>query len=510
MGGQGRVGQAAVRSDLPGTGSIGGDWPCLGGGASWEFVVGGRSMPESDGRPGWARDSLESLVVALGPLAGGLLLGISFRFPAWGGLAWVALIPFALGFRCRRHRAELYAGTFLGGAAFHFLALDFLRTDAQGMLSRFWVVQSYALTPFILGAMWCGRALASRSELPAVITLPLVWVAMESFRKHILGALMDFDFPFLQLGTTQVEATGLAQTADLWGIPGLTWLVAAVNGAIADVASVLRNRHPARRLVAPLALALVPLALSLGYGRWRLATMNERPGPTAAVLPATQMDLPVDEIARRIRSARDSTARPADLVVWPELGHRNSMHIFMDEGPSPGTHLPDAHPGLSRLTRMARALGSAMILGVSRSDPGGDPLHPYNSLVCFDASGRYIGSYDKIHLAPGYEYPPPLGRLVASLADPQSFYPQYLGSIRYLRGRRQPVFRLGGARGSAGFTFAGCICSDGYFPELFHAYLAPQEGRPIPDFFVNIANESMTIGTAWAALTDIRFRAIEC
>jgi apolipoprotein N-acyltransferase len=461
------------------------------------------------------------------PLLSGLLLGVSCRWPGLSWLAWLALIPLAAALRSRVHRVELYAGAFLGGAAFHLLALDFMRADSFGMGDEVWLMMGYALVPFFLGAFWCGRILVQRGGLPAAVALPAAWVAMELARRHLLGVLVEFGFPFLQLGATQVDQTHLVQVVDLTGVYGLSWLVTAVSGAAADVAHYWAAGRPGR-LAIPLTLAAGPLVLAYAYGAWRLAATVERPGPTVALMPGVLAASPVDDVAYRVhaqveaarmadRGGAGRTPRFPDLLVWGEdaleAGVGNLCLVLAEEPTSPLTDRA-AGSGADSLGQLARRLQAALAVGLCRRAPESAAVRVYGSLAYFTPQGGYAGCYDKVRLGPGFEFQPRLGRLASSVLGREVFHPRSFGHGGLTFGERFPVFRLEADGGQAAYTFAGVICYDTWFPEVFRTYLNPRPGQPGPDFFVNLANETMTLGSpsgyAAQALASARLRAIEC
>lgn len=462
-----------------------------------------------------------SFLAALGPVVGGALLGIAFWKPQFGPIAWVALIPFGVVMCTRRYRIEAYFGTFVGGVVFHSLALEFLRTDSMGLLGTTWVVQSYALSPFLLLSLFLGRALVLQARWPVTIALPASWVAMEIIRRHGIGAMLAFGFPFLQLGTTQVECLPLIQVADLVGIAGISWLVAAVNGALADLVTAWGRRRPLRSLAFSLPVATVPLFAAFLYGDWRLATTPGQPGPRVVVLPGSFLERPAEEavahiVARTgIRGGDDSPQGEAsyrqdlDLIVLPEHGYHFPYIIKLAADPDGSPASSETTAEVERLWRLSRTLRAPVAFGACRNAVENGNYQAFNSMLYFTEKRGYSGSYDKIQIVPVYEFQPPLGRILAFFTGRPILHPRTLGNRSYDRGSRYPLFRLDRPRRRETYVFAASICSDGYFPGIFRPYFEPRPDQPRPDFLVNIANEMMTLGTRRAALTDLRFRAIE-
>ena len=62
------------------------------------------------------------------------------------------------------------------------------------------------------------------------LLLPVVWVALEYVRAYVLSG-----FPWFYLAQTQYRQVRLIQIADLTGQYGVSFAVAMVNGALADI-----------------------------------------------------------------------------------------------------------------------------------------------------------------------------------------------------------------------------------------------------------------------------------
>lgn len=146
-----------------------------------------------------------------------------------------------------------------------------------------------------------------RLGLPRSITLPVVWVAVEWAR--LLLASGHFD-PFA-LGYSQVRFSPLVQIADLTGVYGISFLVAAVNGLCADALFALKGAawRPRvvlrqRRVAIPAIAIAAAFAAAIAYGVFRLGAANETKGPRLALVPpGIVASFPPGH---------------ADLIVWPE------------------------------------------------------------------------------------------------------------------------------------------------------------------------------------------------
>src|SRR6185436_18077696 len=94
----------------------------------------------------------------------------------------------------------------------------------------------------------------------ALLLAPFVWVAAEWGRGHLFGG-----FPWGLLGYTQYAQLPAIQIAELGGVYAVSFVVLAVNAAVAGTVVL-----PWRRALAGLALGGVLLGATLGFGIWRL------------------------------------------------------------------------------------------------------------------------------------------------------------------------------------------------------------------------------------------------
>ena len=67
------------------------------------------------------------------------------------------------------------------------------------------------------------------TKLPALLIAPVFWVVLEFLRSYIFTG-----FPWSSIGYTQYKFLTMIQIADITGIYGVSFLVVAVNGALAD------------------------------------------------------------------------------------------------------------------------------------------------------------------------------------------------------------------------------------------------------------------------------------
>lgn len=229
----------------------------------------------------------EALVAA----ASSVLFGIAFPPFPFVVPVFVCLVPVAVA------AARLADGDARMGAA---LRIGFWFGVGSSAINLYWLASAlatftklaflgYAGTLLGMGLI-VGGALAAlfagrrATALPLAILLPVVWVAKELF----LNYLSDLAFPWLPLGLSMAHVPWLAQAAELSGVHGLSFWIAAINGLLADAWLLRANRVAVVRRVAAATALLAAAAL---FGVWRLSTVTLRDvAPVAVVQPNVPQD----------------------------------------------------------------------------------------------------------------------------------------------------------------------------------------------------------------------------
>src|SRR6185312_7410185 len=310
---------------------------------------------------------------------------------------------------------------------------------------------------FTMAALYAGRRL---TRWPMAVLLPVVWATSEMFLLY----LPQIGFPWLPLGLAVAKHPVFAQLADVSGVRGLSFWIAATNGLLAD-AWLMRAEQ--RRLVARVAAALV-LALGVAaYGWWRIATTPLRPEASVA---AVQPNIPQNEkwqeqYQGRIVGILSTLARQGlaqddpQLMLWPEaalpdnfLAHRDwadTMHVL-----AAATHTPILFGTIDVVWRTPTAYDY------------------YNSAMVADSLGRVDvrSTYHKTYLVPIVERVPFVN-------------PDWFASLKFFGGMGR-----GGTPQPFSFRFGKVgvlICYESIF--LQRARLYRREGATM---LVNITNDA--------------------
>jgi apolipoprotein N-acyltransferase len=367
----------------------------------------------------------------LAALALGAPLALAFPRPGLWWLAFVGLAPLLLLAAAARDRREAAVRAWLGGTGF-FLAVNLFLAPKVGpfmvplalLLGALWLPLGW-LAWRLLGRPTVGRLAAALALLPSVL---VVGEAVRSWE--------GFGGPWGLLGASQWNHPPTLAVAALGGVWAVSFLLAAVNVAVAAAA---RPGGPVTVRAAAAATAVVLPLAALAWWAWRPA-----PPPAGTVRVALVQPGVISPVEARFQASerlslalRQGSGGPVDLVVWGESS------VGRD---------PAAHPGdLARLAAVARAAGGPVLANVDaqRGRDGGI----YKTALLVGPSG-VLGSYDKMRLVPFGEYVPlrPLLGWVTRFTD--------AAKVDRHRGRRLAVLPAGR------IPIGPLICFESAFPDL--------------------------------------------
>ena len=445
--------------------------------------------------------------VVLG-LASGVLLWFAFPPAGWSWLGWAALTPLFLLIPSRRHRGSLYLGAWLGGLAFWLLALSWiLCIDPQAALG--WGVMALVLStlwPIFLGI---ARLAVLDLKLPVMMAAPIVWTAIEYVRAYMFTG-----FPWYYLAHTQYRQLPLIQIADFSGSLGLSLLMAASSGFLADLMTLPLMRKTPRgpRLTPAIGIRLgclaAAIAATVGYGLFRLRTSHFEPGPRVALLQTNLMQRyrtgkTYDELIaiynNLLHRAAESDPKP-DFIVWPETAYPNGyvavdpklsadefarqVHGYAPDDPDNTVDYWIARRNWSdsELFGWADKFNIPMMVGATTYDfrPGG--LNRYNSAILVEPGRRAakVQSYHKLHLVPFGEYVPLI-----------STFP-WLTALTPYRNGHVPSLNFGGGASwfdQDKYRYATAICFEDTVPQVTRRLFSEVGDGKSPDVLLNLSND---------------------
>lgn len=463
--------------------------------------------------------------VAPALLTGGLLWACHFPL-AWGWLSWIALVPLLTLTRANASSKRIYWSAYLAGLAFFVPALQWMRVADYRMYATWIMLATYCAVYFPLG-LWLIRLL-DRRGVPMILNVAMVWVGLEWVRSFALTG-----FAWYYLGHAQHRLTSLIQIADFGGVYAISFLVAAVNGWLCDLAfhvPALRDRFHWRETnvvthageLRPRSTWLWPQGFVLAaalvgaiiYGVSRIEEADFLPGPRVALLqtnvPQSVRNSP--EIGEQM--VLQNTALPfmaclsrplVDLIVWPETSYLGTFVDIAADLPieKVDRNVIETDADLRRTFRekLVVAYPAHHLLGINtyRLDAANRPIRHSSALLVHN-NGSPTHRYDKIHRVPFGEYVPLRDWLpfMNALAPYETDYSISPGTVM----TRFPV---------GDFHFGALVCYEDSDPILTRRFSQTNaDGKPV-DFLVNQSNDGWFRGTSEHEehLVVSSFRAIE-
>ncbi|MEW6418564.1 MAG: apolipoprotein N-acyltransferase [Nitrospirota bacterium] len=400
----------------------------------------------------------------------GLLLVLCFPTIDLFFLAWIALVPFLLSLYGKKSKEAFKAGLFFGIPYFfgtlywiyhsinHYGNIPFVTSIVIVILLCLYLSLYTGIFAFLFSMT------IKTSRLPTLFVAPVFWIVLEFLRSYLFTG-----FPWSSIGYTQYKFLAAIQISDITGIYGISFLVVAVNGAIADIFLIKRRikdmpLFPLLHTVIGFSILLIFIISVFLYGYLRLG--EERPGKylRASIIQGNiEQDKKWEPAYQNavIESYRNLSLRAASsspsMIIWPET----AVPFFFKTDREYTKELIDFQINANLL------FGSVLVKG--KKD--GKYLLS-NSAVMLDKAGMVSYIYDKIHLVPFGEYVPLqkalffVDKLVEGVGD-------YIPGNHYFRAETP----FGG--------FATLICYEIIFPGLVRKFYS--NGG---DFIVNITNDA--------------------
>jgi len=484
---------------------------------------------------------------ALGHAAvGAILLWVALPPVDWWPLAWIAPIwwillirrkelngpgcrgqvenrdhPESRGLSCRTKSAvggclcsflAGYRALWLVGFVFWLAAVHWLRlphwTTCFG-----WVALAFYLAFYLPVFIGLARVAVHGLRAPVIVAAPVVWTGLELARGHLLGG-----FTMASLGHTQYRWLELIQLSDLAGAYGVSFAVMFVAACLARM--IRSDDSPA--VFWPVLPMGAVLGAALVYGHLRIMPPSRDESAAKIALIQGAIDVLLvsepgtaertDKQYRRLSRDAIESFGPVDLVVWPETIFIWPLVEFDDDMPPPedwtGTaeELESAMESATNrsrepMVRLARELGSPLLIGVGTQKEGAEGVERLNSAAFVRRSGEFAGRYDKMQLVLFGEYVP--------FADQLPWIGHVLESlcVAATPGETPVAFELDGLRVSPN------ICFESVIPHLIRRQVneLARAGEE-PDVLVNLTNDGWFWGSSELDmhLTCGVFRAIEC
>lgn len=461
-------------------------------------------MPGGPAAPWWA--------FVLAGACYGLLTGLSLPPAGVWPLALIAIVPLVWA-GCRGSGVGKRAGLLaaLGTLPFWFFEHWWL-TDVTA--AGYPLLSTYLALYSAIFVWALAHARRADWPIPMSIVVPVLWTCLEVVR----GEFGLDGYAWFLLAHPLVDAPILAAPASMIGTYGVTFLCAALAGAVADASgwSGIRRSHGG---IGALALLVIWPALGL------IGAAPEPSGKSVLRVAVVQTNLPQSNkmwwsTADRLRSMKQfldltrqaAAQRPTpDVIAWPETmfpgpslngsaaGAIQEIGLHWKWKEADGEHRVEGNFFRDELLRVQTELGAPMLIG--SSEMGGDIAGYYaerdpkratfnNSVVLLEKGSVATERYDKLELTPFGEKIPHVNRwprLQQIALDFGAAGMKFdLTAGKTVGGLDVPVSR--GDFGSPGVRVATPICFEVTRADLCRRLVRGEGGAPC-SLIINFSND---------------------
>ena len=402
-------------------------------------------------------------------------------------LSWVALVPLFVALDGASLKEGLYLG-FIAGSV-HFITLLYWIIVALGHYGGLNIFASIGILLLFVSYLALFPAIFSclflflKDCLFYGIAVSACWVSLEYARAHLMTG-----FPWCLFGYTQYKNLYFLQSADLFGVYGLSFLVVLVNVSLWSVIFKRRNKGVWIETI----ITVVVVFATLGYGYHCLSrpfSSQKHVKDIKVLIVQGNIDQSVkwnpDFRRKTITTYMDLTEKGiisgADLVVWPET----SLPCFFQDNKS-----------IQMLLAGIIKRRGILVFGSPAYSMKGGVLRYYNRaymLSPYRGGDIHVQYYDKVHLVPFGEYVPLktvlgfINRIVPAAGDFEAG-----NKIKLLT--------------ADGLKIGVLICFEAIFPSLarFHSQIGA-------NILINLTNDAWfgKTGAPYQHLSMAVFRAVE-
>ena len=484
-------------------------------------------LPRPQGRqllgsgPG-ARGSIGAgLLCALPFVASAVMLTVIQAPISFSLLAWVSLVPFILACSPDAKPRRLVLVSYVI-SVFYWLG------------NLYWIVPvtiaGWIAFCLYTAALWPILALCLRycriKKIPLFLASAVLVVGIEQTQGLFLGG-----FFWRFLAHSQYQNIPLIQIADIFGTAGISFLIAMVNGLIAELILDARcsmggslksegfgdgsfhwkNIFKIGNLIKT-AVVCAAVVATIIYGRWRISQEDQciQPGPYVASL---QSNVP-QSVKRSFKSSEDlfnglmehskaSAQAGAELIVWPET----MVQAILDTSVWPFLVSAEDNKAFDKALK-EHSRDTAFVLvgaygGLIKQDDSDPYLARYNSAFLYRPDGQKDNSrYDKIHLVPFGEFLP-FRKSCRWLYNFLMKFTPYNYDYSLDAGSEYTVFEMAGQgqesdpsappqndeKETSVYKFGVMICYEDTVPAIARRFALDEQGTKRLDWLVNISND---------------------
>lgn len=411
----------------------------------------------------------------------------------WSFMAWVSYVPFIYTAIKGDKSRQRYLWAMLVGTVYWLASLYWMvPVTVAGWIA--FSIYTALLWPLLV---WVLR-LAVKNRIPIILASAVLIVAAEN-----LQGIFFKGFYWRFLAHSQYSNLHLIQFADILGAGGVSFIIALVNGLLADLwLNFEQNNRVFRQAgtYAKIAGTAIILIGVLIYGHWRLGQNTTVAGPVVASIQ-TNVPQSVKEsrkaeaqiLAELLEMTRESLKADPALVVWPET----MVQGIIDDRIL--RYLSEFHQYriFDRMIKEMAENNSYILVGSTGATPefrdNGNltTRKRFNTAFLYTPVGEKADvQYNKIHLVPfGETVPfkqsfPPLYNLLM-LFSPYDY------DYTLDPGNEYTVFRIGPYRDllQNQYRFGVLICYEDMVPKIARKFVTSRDGRKNVDWLINISND---------------------
>ena len=405
-------------------------------------------------------------------------------------LAWIAIVPFILACSPKTGLGILFSSCFVIATCYWLGNLYWIRpVTPLGWLAFC----------FYTALLWPVLAVALRfcriKRIPLFLAVPVLFVGAERLQGLFLGG-----FFWRFLAHSQYANITLIQIADIFGAAGLSFLIAMVNGLLAELILDARERKLFKvSNFVKTAMVCFAVAATIVYGRWRINQSDEfvESGPLVA---SVQSNVPQsvkqsfqssDEILEQLLQESGGAAEAGPvLIVWPETMVQATLDPRLLRRLSPAYHCKIVD---EKLKEHAKDTAFVLVGGYGgtpliREDLTIDFAKRYNSAFLYRPDGTIARQqYSKIHLVAFGEFVP-FEKSCPWLYNLLMGLTPYDYDYTLDAGEEYTVFEIAGTERQV-YKFGVMICYEDAVPAIARRFALDSQGQKQLDWLVNISND---------------------
>lgn len=408
----------------------------------------------------------------------GVLLFMSFPPFGFWFLSYIALIPVLIAISKSEKRRAFYLGLFFGFV--YFVGLINWVIVLAPFANLFLVILALvALSGYL--CLYMGlfvlilKLLVQKPNIFYPFIVANIWTALEFIRGWFFTG-----FPWGSLGYSQVKNLPLIQLASLFGVFGISYLVALTNATIAYIFIFWKKKMSAATIISAIFVPFCLLTCGMLYGIIALShssygqvSQNQKVQKVKiAMVPGNikqkekwKSENIQDNFLRYLTATQKAAIQQPTMVIWPETA------VPVD--------LISRNSYIQILRDLASRYNVYLLIGIPHVEGYFEGVKTYNSVFLLSPKGEILDMYHKIHLVPFGEYIPFKRYLPKKLVD------LIIGVGDFDPGSRHTLFSVASLKFGVGICFESC------FPDIFRKFA--QNGS---NFMGIVTNDAWFEGTA--------------